>query len=108
MSSSPRGNSRFSSRAVGRSQPTVTTIRPPGSFHKVRVSKGSSAGGVKKNSDSLDSGRSPAGGLLKEASASAIMVLFLALAGVVGGTWVGLAYILNPDSVAWLGPLLPQ
>ena len=42
------------------------------------------------------------------ASASAIMVLFFALAGVVGGTWIGLSYILSPDSMAWLGPLLPQ
>ena len=102
MSSLPRGNARFSPHSVGRSQPTVTTIR----LGDRR--RGDFNGGAKKNSGNAKSKNSPPGGLIKVASASAIMVLFFALAGVVGGTWIGLSYILSPDSMAWLGPLLPQ
>ncbi|MEM9771899.1 MAG: hypothetical protein AAF889_09960 [Cyanobacteria bacterium P01_D01_bin.73] len=81
--------------AQGRSRPVVTTIRPPQTSGRVIR-------------DRQRGQRSPSGNGVKLASASAIMVLFLALAGVVGGTWIGLASILSPESMAWLGPLLPQ
>lgn len=91
-----------SSRVPKRQRPSVKTLRPAqgrSPFFRPRL---------KRRSPTSPAQTTPQGPWRGVASASAMMVFLLALTGIIGGTWVGLTYILHPESVGWLSVLLPK